>query len=59
MDKITDQDRERRIEELGAAMVMSTDLTERASLWRRLKTEIAARSPEQVRKMEAERGLIQ
>lgn len=59
MNQITDQDRERRIEELGAAMVMSTDLTERASLWRRLKTEIAARSPEQVRKMEAERGLIQ
>lgn len=59
MNQITDQERERRIEELGAAMVLSTDLTERASLWIRLKTEIAARSPEQVRKMESERGLIQ
>lgn len=58
MNEVTDKERERRIEELGAAMVLSTDLTERASLWRRLKSEIAARSPEQVRKMEAQQGLV-
>lgn len=55
--QISDADREARIESLGAAMVLSTDLTERASLWRRMREEIALRSPEQIRKMEQERGL--
>jgi hypothetical protein len=54
---ITDEQREARIETLGAAMVMCTDLTERASLWRRLRAEILARSPAQVAKMEAQKGL--
>ncbi|KAA1012993.1 hypothetical protein FVF58_09380 [Paraburkholderia panacisoli] len=54
---ITDEERESRIEQLGAAMVLATDLTERARLWRRLKDEIAARSPAQVVKMEAQKGL--
>lgn len=57
MNEITDEEREARIEHLGAAMVLAADLTERARLWRRLKDEIAARSPAQVRKMEQERGL--
>jgi hypothetical protein len=55
--EVTDAEREARIETLGAAMVMCTDLTERASLWRRLRAEILARSPAQVAKMEAQKGL--
>jgi hypothetical protein len=54
---ITDEEREARIEQLGAAMVLSSDLTERARLWRRLKDEIAARSPAQIRRMELDKGL--
>ncbi|MFM0141777.1 hypothetical protein [Paraburkholderia sp. RL18-085-BIA-A] len=54
---ITDEEREARIEQLGAALVLCTDLTERASLWRRLKAEIQARSSAQVAKMEFEKGL--
>lgn len=57
MEKITDEQREKNIEQIGAAMVLSSDLTERARLWRRLKDEIAARSPAQVRRMEREQGL--
>ncbi len=52
-----DAQREKHIEELGAAMVLCTDLTERASLWRRLKAEIQARSPAQIRAMEKAKGL--
>lgn len=54
---MTDAERERRIETLGAAMVMSKDLTERASLWRRMREEIKLRSAEQVERMEAAKGL--
>jgi len=52
-----DEAREARIEQLGASMVLSSDLTERARLWRELKTEIAARSPAQIRLMERAKGL--
>jgi hypothetical protein len=55
--RVTDEEREARIEQLGAAMVLSSDLTERARLWRRLKDEIAARSPAQIRRMELDKGL--
>lgn len=54
---ITDEEREARIEQLGAAMVLASDLAERARLWRRLKDEIAARSPAQIKRMELDRGL--
>lgn len=54
---MTDAERERRIETLGAAMVMATDLTERASLWRRMREEIKLRSAEQVARMEKQKGL--
>lgn len=57
MEKISDEEREKRIETLGAALVIANDLTERARLWRRLKDEIAARSPNQVRRMERQQGL--
>ena len=52
-----DQLRERRIEDLGHQLVLAPDLTERARLWRELRAEIAKRSPAQVRKMEAQKGL--
>ena len=52
-----DAAREARIEQIGASMVLSTDLTERARLWRDLKAEIAARSPAQIRLMERAKGL--
>jgi len=54
---MTDAERERRIETLGAAMVMAKDLSERASLWRRMREEIKLRSAEQVERMEAAKGL--
>ena len=57
--QITDAEREKRIETLGAAMVLATDLTERARLWRRLRTEILARSENQIARMEARMGLAQ
>jgi hypothetical protein len=55
--EITDAEREARIEQLGAAMVLATDLTERARLWRRMRTEILARSENQIARMEAQKGL--
>ncbi|HEX7911743.1 MAG TPA: hypothetical protein VF534_27130 [Paraburkholderia sp.] len=55
--QISDAEREKRIEELGAAMVLATDLTERARLWRRMRTEILARSENQIARMEAAKGL--
>lgn len=55
--QITDAEREARIEQLGAAMVLAQDLTERARLWRRLKDEIKARSPAQIKRMESDKGL--
>jgi hypothetical protein len=55
--QISDEQRKKNIEALGAAMVLSSDMTERASLWRRLKEEIASRSAAQVARMEREKGL--
>nr|WKF58794.1 hypothetical protein HUO10_003295 [Paraburkholderia busanensis] len=52
-----DAAREARIEQIGAAMVLSADLVERARLWRQMKEEIAHRSSAQVARMEKERGL--
>jgi hypothetical protein len=52
-----DAAREARIEQIGASMVLSSDLTERARLWRELKAEIMARSPAQVLRLEREKGL--
>jgi hypothetical protein len=52
-----DAAREARIERIGACMVLSADLTERARLWRELKAEIAARSPAQIQTMEKAKGL--
>lgn len=57
METMSDEERERQIETLGAALVMSADLTERARIWRQLKAEIVARSPEQVVRMEKRMGL--
>lgn len=54
---MTDAERECRIETLGTAMVMAKDITERASLWRRMREEIKLRSAEQVERMEAAKGL--
>jgi hypothetical protein len=56
-DDIEDAAREARIQKLGDAMVMATDLTERARLWREMRAEIEARSVEQVLRMEKARGL--
>lgn len=55
--QINDADREARIELLGAAMILATDPTERARLWRRMRTEILARSESQIARMEAAKGL--
>lgn len=52
-----DAAREARIEQLGATMVLCTDITERARLWRQMKDEIQHRSTSQVAKMEREKGL--
>jgi len=38
-------------------MILATDLTERARLWRRMRVEILARSENQIHRMEAEKGL--
>ncbi|WP_109477677.1 hypothetical protein [Paraburkholderia sp. C35] len=52
-----DAAREARIEQLGAQMVLSSDLVERARLWCSMKDEIAHRSKAQIERMEKERGL--
>jgi hypothetical protein len=57
--EVTDAEREARIEQLGAAMVLATDLTERARLWRRMRVEILARSENQIARMEAQKGLAE
>jgi hypothetical protein len=53
-----DAAREARIEQLGAAMVLSSDLVERARLWRQMKDEIQHRSRAQIERMENDRGLV-
>ena len=53
-----DETREARVEDLGNAMVNATSRIERQSLWVMLRDEINNRSPEQITKMEQERGLI-
>ena len=57
LHEVSDAEREKRIEELGAAMVLATDITERARLWRRMRTEILARSENQIHRMESQKGL--
>lgn len=52
-----DRRREARIETLGHQLVLATELTERARLWREMRAEIEARSIEMVQRMERERGL--
>lgn len=48
--------REARIEKLGAEMVMCSDLTERARLWREMRAEIEALRIEQSLRAERARG---
>jgi hypothetical protein len=54
----TDEARERRIAELLEVFNGETDREVRAAAWEQLKAEIKARSPAQVARMEAARGLV-
>ena len=52
-----DAERERRIDELGFRLRSATHPDVRRDIWTRLKGEIGARSTQQIRRMEVERGL--
>lgn len=52
-----DDEREARIDCLRLEFLAAVTTDERHSLWNRMKSEIGARSLEQVRRIEQERGL--
>jgi hypothetical protein len=54
---LTDSAREAEIERLGNQMVEASTLSARHSLWLQMRELILHRSPEQVARMERERGL--
>lgn len=55
---LADRQREHRIEYLGRAMLRTDSRVIKRVLWEEMAQEIRARSPEMVRKMEVERGLV-
>lgn len=54
---MTDNEREARIELLGHAIVLETDLVKRARMWREMRELILGRSLAQVQRMETQKGL--
>lgn len=56
--EFTDEDLEIVIEDIGKAMVDAQSPFVRAALWERLKALISLRSPEQVARMERQKGLL-
>lgn len=54
---MTDEERERRIELLGHALVIEPDLTKRARMWAEMRELINGRSQAQVLRMERQKGL--
>lgn len=53
----SDADLERRIKELGDAMVRADSEYARQVLWQQMRTLIAQRTPKQVARMERAKGL--
>jgi len=54
---LTDDERERRIKELGEAMVSAGSEYARGVLWQQMRSLIAQRSRTQVARMERQKGL--
>lgn len=54
---MTDSERERRIKELGDAMVAAGSEYARSVLWQQMRALIAQRSRAQVARMERQKGL--
>lgn len=58
---LTDEEREQRIKALATLSEKAHDLGlpgEAMAIWREMCAEIKRRSPDQVRRMEVERGLV-
>lgn len=53
----SDTAREKRIQEPGMKLVNAETLEQRIALWSLLRAEIKARSTDQIKKMESDRGL--